>query len=106
MELGFVEFTEIAKRDKRKTILNVIARNDKDNVPPGFVAVYLRDHFWQVLPDELIPQVKEIFYAGFEWDVEQRWIKGHADFEKWLSTGYELDNLWLEWAEINLRNDG
>lgn len=106
MEPGIVEFTAMAQREKRKTILNVIARNDKDNVPPGFVAVYLRDHFWQVMPDELTTAIKEAFFNGFEWNVEQRWVKGYADYESWLTTGFELDKLWLEWAEKNLRNDG
>lgn len=105
MELGIMELTAMSDREKRKTILNVIARNDKDNVPAGFTAVYLRDHFWQVMPDELITEVKEVFFHGFEWNIEQRWIKGHADYERWLTTGLELANLWLEWAEKNLLND-
>ena len=106
MNLGIVELTDIAAREKRKTILNVIARNDRDNVPAGFTAVYLRDEFVQVVPDEILPQIKELLIYGFEWDKSNRAIYGNTtslfDHSK---LGPEIIWEWLEWAEIQLRND-
>lgn len=107
MNLGIVELNEIAALEKRKTILNVIARNDKDNVPAGFTAVYLRDEFVQVVPDEILPQIKELLIYGFEWDKANRAILGiTTNLVDHYQLGPEIIWEFLEWAELQLRNDG
>jgi hypothetical protein len=105
MNLGIMEFTAIEVREKRKTILNVIARNNPDNVPAGYTAVYLRENFVQVMPDELIPSIKEAFFNGFEWDMEKRWIKGYTTEENYYQLERDVIYMWLDWAEKHLRND-
>jgi hypothetical protein len=101
MELGIIEMQEVQSYERRIEIMEAVKKNDRDNVPEGFTAVYLREEFFHILPDEFMPVVKEIFSNGFEWNMETRRLTGFVPFGWHFHIATELVRAYGEWSIEN-----
>ncbi len=83
---------------RRVEIGEVITRNDENNVPDGFTAVYIRSSFFHVFPDEFLPEVKATFFPAYEWDAEHRKLTGLPPIGSHYYYSKELMQKYQEWA--------
>jgi len=73
--LGILEMAEMESQikglelpkasDKQHAVLTILG-NDFQIIPEGFTAVYLRDEECQIVPNDLLPKIKQMSTDGFD----------------------------------------
>lgn len=116
--LGILELTEISAADRQAEAIEIIKAskltnqdifltvmtNNFDLIPEGFTGVYFRDYQYQIVPNELLPAIKELSVKGFhdipedhEFFLLVDWFRPEG-----RETGKAILNLVMDWLETHL----
>ncbi|TKT89501.1 hypothetical protein [Dyadobacter frigoris] len=116
--LGILELTEITATDRQAEAIAMVEaanltnqemfltvmRNDFEKILEGFTGVYLRDYQYQIVPNELIPAIKEISLHGFSDVPEDHELFLFVDWftAEGRAVGREILEMVTNWLEEHL----
>jgi|GEM_PF-6523244 len=101
--MGILEMNELHKAELIRQLENdskpsfaftTLLENDFSCIPEGFTGIYMRDDECQIVPNELLPKIKEMSLGGFDDAPEDHEL--HLFVGKRTVTGFFMSNQIVE----------